>query len=65
MFSCHKGHIDVVKVLLEHDANIEVGDDEDQTPLMFSCQRGHMYVLKVVLEHNANIEAVDDKVRLH
>lgn len=56
------GHADVVRVLLEHGADVNafpVGEDNifdepEMTPLMLAADSGHFHVAKTLLEHDAN-----------
>ena len=55
------GHVDVVKLLLNANANIEAADNEyGQTPLSLAAENGHVDVVKLLLNANANIEAADN-----
>src|SRR5438045_3390481 len=55
------GHVDVVKLLLKANANIEtVAYQYRQTPLSSAAVNGHVDVVKLLLNANANIEALDN-----
>ena len=60
MMSCHNGHTDIVKLLLEHsDPQIDFNakDNDGQTAFMWACRKGHKDVVKLLLEHsNQRIE---------
>ncbi|GIY84611.1 ankyrin-1 [Caerostris extrusa] len=49
-----KGREDVVKVLLDHEANVSACDD-GVFPLHFFCSWGHIKVLKLLLDKNADV----------
>src|SRR5205814_1919354 len=58
--SAANGHVEVVKLLLNANANIEAVDNEyGRTPLSLAAENGHVDVVKLLLNVNANIEAVD------
>jgi hypothetical protein len=58
--AARQGYVDVVKVLLNANANIEAVDKHwGQTPLSWAAKNGHMEAVKLLLNANANIEAVD------
>jgi ankyrin repeat protein len=50
------GHSDAVRVLLEHDANPNIWDEDDLTPLMWASQGGYVDVVLLLLDHGAEIE---------
>jgi len=55
------GHIDVVKVLLRKNANVDAETSMMRTPLHLSCLRGHLDITKVLLDYGANINAQDNE----
>jgi hypothetical protein len=51
-----KGHTDVVKVLTEANANVDLGDiDDTSTPLFMAVQNGHTDVVKVLVRAHADV----------
>jgi ankyrin repeat protein len=52
--SC-QGHVQVVKALLEHGAEIEAKDNDGWTPLHWACLKDHLPVVKSLLSDGANI----------
>lgn len=53
-YACDRGHLEVVKVLLQHDANVNAKDTfYGVTPLDRALQRGHTAVVKLLLENGA------------
>jgi ankyrin repeat protein len=49
----HFGHLDVVKWLLDHNADVHVDDDEGDTPLHRAARGGHLEVARILLERIA------------
>jgi ankyrin repeat protein len=47
-----KGHVQVVKELLEHGADMKAKDNQDSTPLHFACSLGHLAVVNELLSPN-------------
>src|SRR5438552_2661293 len=59
--SSNNGHIEVVKFLLNANADIEAADDNyRRTPLGWAAGNGHVDVVKLLLNANADIEAADE-----
>jgi ankyrin repeat protein len=53
----YKGHVEVVKLLLEQGANVHA---EDDYALHLASHNGHVEVVKLLLEQGANVHAIDE-----
>ena len=54
-FAAKAGHVDLVRLLLEHNADInQARIDCGATPVYLAAQEGHADVVQVLLEHNAD-----------
>jgi ankyrin repeat protein len=53
-FAASKGHLGVVKVLMDHGASTE-GSDLKQQPLLLAAHGGHMDVVMYLIERGANL----------
>ncbi len=53
------GHIDIVKLLIENDANINIKDSGDWTPLIMASFYGHLDIIEYLLENGADINSDD------
>ena len=47
------GRADVVRVLIQNDADLNVADDQNVTALHFAAEKGHVDVAKVLLQIDA------------
>ncbi|XP_036369488.1 E3 ubiquitin-protein ligase MIB2-like isoform X3 [Octopus sinensis] len=56
-----KGHEDIVLMLLEAGADLEIQDDDGDTALHYSSYRDQPEVMEILLSKGANIKAVNDK----
>jgi len=54
------GHTEVVKVLLDHHASVNVRSAGGTTPLQKAAQNGNLEVCKLLLEKGADLAARDD-----
>ena len=48
------GHLDVVRELLDNDANIEAAYNNGYTPLLQASFMGHIHVVRALLDAGAN-----------
>ena len=55
----HEGFLGVVQLLLYHGANVNVHDNDRNTPLHFAASEGHPEVVRVLLEHKADVNAMN------
>lgn len=54
----HFGHLNIVKFLLEQNADIECQTINGYTPLHQATQQGHTLIINILLKHNANPNAI-------
>ena len=52
--SAYKGHVEIVKYLLEKGANPNVRQESGVTPLAFAAIGGHTEVMEILIAHGAN-----------
>ena len=57
--AANEGNCDVVKVLLEYEANPNSVSANQRTPLHLACMRGYYSVVKELIEHDSNINSSD------
>jgi len=53
--AAQKGHLDVVKTLIEHGARVDAATTDGATPLYIACQNGQIEVVKYLIEKGANV----------
>ena len=53
-WASENGHLEVAKLLLANNANVDAADKDGRTPLHFACQNGHLEVAKLLLANNAD-----------
>ncbi|CAG9861269.1 unnamed protein product [Phyllotreta striolata] len=56
MEAASAGHLDIVRLLVAHGADVNAQSTSGNTPLMYGCAGGHTEVVKFLLEHDANVE---------
>lgn len=52
-WAAFNGHIDIVKLLIEKHANVNVTDKHGRTPLYLSLRYGYEDIVETLLEHGA------------
>jgi hypothetical protein len=51
----HDGHLKVMRLLLEHGADIDARDENDQVVLHLASEHGEVDVVQLLLQHNATV----------
>ncbi len=49
--ACRGGHLEVVNLLLNHNANINIKNDNDETPLLLAIELNNIHLLKILLQN--------------
>ena len=62
---CFLGHAEVVRVLLEANANVEDHNENGHTPLMEAASAGHVEVAKILLEYGAGINTHSNEANFY
>eukprot|EP00795_Rhopilema_esculentum_P010503 gene10503-19218_t len=57
MVACLEGHIEMVKFLIEQNADVNGKDQFKWTPLHFACHTGQLDVAQYLLDHGAELDA--------
>jgi len=52
-----KGHLDIVKYLVENGADINVKNSGQQTPLHYSCFEGHLSVVEYLISKGIEVNS--------
>jgi ankyrin repeat protein len=65
--ACRNGHLEVVKLLIEHGASIEATDDKGMTPILEAAGLECLDVIRFLEENGSDINAVaaDGRTILH
>ncbi|XP_071099325.1 ankyrin repeat and KH domain-containing protein 1-like [Haliotis cracherodii] len=58
--ACLEGHEQIVAFLCSHQADVNMGDQENFTSLMASCESGSVKCVETLLQYGANINAQAD-----
>ena len=54
-YAADKGHIEIVKFLLEKGANVNIIDNYGNTPLLWAIDKKHLEMVKLLIENGANL----------
>ena len=60
MFASSEGHIDIVRILLEHGADADAHNKFGLTVLTSASYKGHTEIVQILLEYGANVDACYD-----
>ena len=56
MLASQEGHCQVVRLLLERGAKVDLQDSKGWSALMLACQAGHCEVAELLLESGADVD---------
>lgn len=56
MEAASAGHVDIIGLLLKHNADVNAQSSTGNTPLMYACAGGHEEAVRLLLNHTANVE---------
>jgi len=60
MLASQRGHVDVVRLLLDRGAEVNRGDRHHEQPILYAFRKSRSQeTLSVLLEHDADVDAVD------
>ncbi|KAK7402477.1 hypothetical protein QQX98_011778 [Neonectria punicea] len=58
--ACAKGRTEVVKILLDADANVSIAGKDGWPPLHSASRNGHIEVVKLLIEKDASVIVIDE-----
>jgi len=58
-WASYSGHVNVVRYLLEHGANVTAQCEDGSMPLHWASKKGRVTVIRVLLQHKADANAQD------
>ena len=56
-FACIRKNLEIVQLLLQHNADVKASEMDQRTPLHFACIYGHLEIVKELLKHKPDINA--------
>ncbi|KAI2720643.1 hypothetical protein CBS147332_3883 [Penicillium roqueforti] len=62
--AAHEGQDDIVALLLQHGANIDILDEVGHTPLHWACEKNSLDTVRLLLSHGADIEGSGQRTPL-
>lgn len=55
MIASGKNNVEIVKLLLKHDVNVNKKDNYFNTALHYACRSGNQHIIHLLLENNAEV----------
>lgn len=59
--ACAEGNLDLIKSLIERDADIEAKNNDGRTALMWACENGSVEIVSFLIGKGANLNAKDNQ----
>ncbi|KAG7169704.1 E3 ubiquitin-protein ligase MIB2-like [Homarus americanus] len=57
--ACHQGHMDIVRLLLDHKASLDIADDDGDLALHYAAFGNQPEIMELLLRKNASINVVN------
>ena len=54
--ACNFGHVEIVKILIEKNIDINIPNNDGWTPLNTACIQGHKEIVKILIEKDIDID---------
>ena len=58
VWAAGRGHCEIVKLLVDHNAKVDIGDKYGTTALIWACRKGHLDIVELLLRAGASVDAV-------
>ena len=59
IYAAFNGHVEVMRVLLTHGADVDAQAENGTTALMAACRNGHQAAVKLLLDEEADLDLVN------
>lgn len=56
MEAASAGHVDIIHLLISHNADVNAQSSTGNTPLMYACAGGHVDAVRALLKNGAHVE---------
>ena len=57
--ACRRGHVGIVKELIERGANVNHANRSGETPLVMACRQGRFGVIRALIQSGANVNHIN------
>ena len=57
-YACMKGYVDIVKILIEKNADLNVKNKYNNTPLHIACMRGYVDIVKLLIKNKVIVNYI-------
>jgi len=54
------GHLDIARLLIEHNAGVDIRDEKHQTPLTYASWNGPLDIARLLIKHDAEVDSQDE-----
>jgi hypothetical protein len=61
MYAAQSGYLEICKLLISYDADIDAHTSENSTPLIFACMNGHLEIVQELVSCHCNINFGKDR----
>ena len=64
-YAVHSNRLELVKILVEHNADVNIGGEMEATPLHYAVFSGSIQIVKYLINNGADYNLVDEKNLSH
>jgi len=58
VWAAGRGYYEIVKLLIDNNVKVDIGDKYGTTALIWACRRGHLDIVELLLRAGASVDAV-------
>jgi ankyrin repeat protein len=60
--ACSGGHLNIVELLVQKGADLNVQDQDSRTPLHLACDGGHLNIVELLVQKGADLNVQDHAI---
>jgi ankyrin repeat protein len=58
-FACFVGYLDIVKLLVDNGAIVDISNNDGETPLIYAVKKGYSFIVEYLVQKSTNLNEQD------